>query len=327
MKLEYSTVAIHSFPVNLAMQLKDVKLAVIVQFFVNVINSHASIGRNYHEGRTWNYCSHEDLASVFPYWSYDQIKRCMQKLVKMKILMVSNFNKMRMDKTNWYAFCDELKFQIFQKHQSAPPFSEEAKPPAEGAKSLEGESENARAIPMTKPMTTPFTKEAMTRGTDEAMPFSCRKKDNEGEHKSSDSKFPLKKDQLQVFKVLKEILPDERDSVLFVMIRTDHKKDPRRFMQCIEHVRNEIAKGTHFKKGAIAFFRHALKNQSLVSETALENKKFAEDFARANKWNNVKITDKYVQCKVTKKEVGTDMQIGTFYEALLRLHETSERYI
>lgn len=64
--------------------------------------------RNQHEGKTWTYNSHKAFMKWFPFLSEDQIQRAMIKLCGPDgPLMKGNFNKMKNDKTTWYAFKDE----------------------------------------------------------------------------------------------------------------------------------------------------------------------------------------------------------------------------
>lgn len=107
--------AIHehiTFSVQLAIELGDANLAMLVQFFKNTIMVHQRLERNQIKGFTWNYCTRAQIAAQFPFLSLDQVKRCLNKLINMKILKVDNFNKRKGDKTNWYAFVDEEKWGI-----------------------------------------------------------------------------------------------------------------------------------------------------------------------------------------------------------------------
>ena len=64
-----------SFNTQLAIDLKCVELALIVQFFINTISFHKRLGRNFINGKTWNYCTRKELCAYFPYWNEHEIKR------------------------------------------------------------------------------------------------------------------------------------------------------------------------------------------------------------------------------------------------------------
>ena len=60
-----------------------------------------------HLGRTWTYNSVVDFKPYFPYWSTSQIRRILKSLVDQGIIIEGNFNKLKYDKTKWYALEDE----------------------------------------------------------------------------------------------------------------------------------------------------------------------------------------------------------------------------
>lgn len=101
-----------SFSTQLAIELNSIDLAVTIQFFINVISNHKRMGRNLIEGKTWNYCSVEQLIEYFPFWTQKQIRLRIESLVKLNILMVGNHNKLKIDRTLWYAFSDEKKWGL-----------------------------------------------------------------------------------------------------------------------------------------------------------------------------------------------------------------------
>ncbi len=63
--------------------------------------------KNRHEERTWTYNSVVDFKPYFPYWSTSQIRRILKSLVDQGIIIEGNFNKLKYDKTKWYALNDE----------------------------------------------------------------------------------------------------------------------------------------------------------------------------------------------------------------------------
>jgi len=65
--------------------------------------------KHFHDGSTWTYNSHEALQRLFPFWSKDQIRRIIAKLLKKEIIIKGNFNQNTHNQTLWYAFKDEDK--------------------------------------------------------------------------------------------------------------------------------------------------------------------------------------------------------------------------
>lgn len=188
--------------------------------------------------------------------------------------------------------------------KETPPFPERATPP--------------RSIAYTKPT---VTKPTSTKGNDvksmdEALPFSCEK-----ENLKSQRKHPLKKEQIPVFDMLKSQDFECDDDTLIYLVRTNSEKKIR---DALTHLKNEIKKGTYFRKGKIAFFRSTLNGkQSPVSQTCIDNKQLAIDFSEANGWTWLKITDKYIMCERTNKEINTNLDSQTFFRKLQDLHEIS----
>ena len=55
------------------------------------------------EGRYWIYNTYEDWAEQFPFWSKSTIVRTIANLEGLGVIISSNFNKAKFDKTKWYA--------------------------------------------------------------------------------------------------------------------------------------------------------------------------------------------------------------------------------
>lgn len=113
----------HSFDADLAVKLKSVELAVLVHHFQYWIRHNAEMGKNLHEGRTWTFQTLKDIAAHFPYWSYKQVERLVNKLVELEILIKGNFNTSTYDRTVWYAFKNESRFCISRNREMEIPES------------------------------------------------------------------------------------------------------------------------------------------------------------------------------------------------------------
>lgn len=93
--------------------------AIFINHFLMWINGRARHGKNFHEGRTWYYITLQELHSIFYCYSKRQIERILANLVKQDVLIKGNFNKTGYDRTAWYAFKNEDKFNIV-KNVSVP---------------------------------------------------------------------------------------------------------------------------------------------------------------------------------------------------------------
>ena len=56
-----------------------------------------------YDGRLWTYQSMHDLERQFPYWSTSTIQRTLRNLVEMGLILVANYNRIKFDRTRWFA--------------------------------------------------------------------------------------------------------------------------------------------------------------------------------------------------------------------------------
>lgn len=103
----------HSFNIEVA-KIYGVEKAVLIKHFLFWIAKNAANRVHYHDGRYWTYNSTSALSELFPYMSQDTIKRHLKKLTDDGFLLKGNFNKVKMDRTCWYAFSDSAE-SIMQK--------------------------------------------------------------------------------------------------------------------------------------------------------------------------------------------------------------------
>lgn len=99
----------HSYDVDNAC-LYGVECAILINHFIFWIEQNQTLGRNFHDGRTWMYQTQKEIAAIYPYWSEDTIFRNIKKLVDEGVLIKGNYNKTSFDKTIWYAFKNEEMF-------------------------------------------------------------------------------------------------------------------------------------------------------------------------------------------------------------------------
>lgn len=99
----------HSFDISLATEF-GIEEAILIHHFQHWIRFNKSTGKNFIEGRTWTYQTQREIQAHFPYMSLETIRYYLDKLIKIKILIVRNFSKDKFQKTYWYAFVDESKF-------------------------------------------------------------------------------------------------------------------------------------------------------------------------------------------------------------------------
>lgn len=109
----------HSFSVENA-QLYGVECAILINHFQFWIEQNKAVGRNFHDGRTWMYQTHKEIAACYPYWSEDTIGRLIKKLLEAEVIIKGNFNKSKFDQTSWFAFKNEEIFTVPRNRGNEP---------------------------------------------------------------------------------------------------------------------------------------------------------------------------------------------------------------
>ncbi len=163
---------------------------------------------------------------------------------------------------------------------------------------------------------TDVTKQGIDSDIVEALPSNSRKIEG--------SKYPLKKEQIPLFESLLSLELECDEKTLAILIRTH---EPKKLEDAITHLKYEINKGTIFKKKKIAFFRNILNGKvSIISDNVLKNKKLAEMKKNELEWHDLTISDKFVTCEITKKEIPLNLTEEGFFNCLKSLYDLSLKY-
>lgn len=96
----------HQFDVEIA---KDygIEEAILINHFQFWIAKNRANERHFHDGRTWTYNSIRAFQELFPYMTAKTVKRTVERLITLGILIKAEFNTAKWDRTGWYAFSDE----------------------------------------------------------------------------------------------------------------------------------------------------------------------------------------------------------------------------
>lgn len=70
---------------------------------------------NERDGYKWVYNTYEDWVNQFPFWSVSTIRRTVTKLENANLIIVGNYNKLKIDNTKWY----RINYPLLQ-HMSRP---------------------------------------------------------------------------------------------------------------------------------------------------------------------------------------------------------------
>ncbi len=92
----------HSFDVEVASQC-GVHAAILYNHIAYWIRANAAKGMNFHDGRTWMYDNMKSFSLHMPYLTFDEVRRALEKLVNSGLIIKGNYNKVKFDRTIWYA--------------------------------------------------------------------------------------------------------------------------------------------------------------------------------------------------------------------------------
>lgn len=84
------------------------KIGLNESIILQQIHYWIQISKNIHDDKAWVFNTYEEWQEQFPFFSLSTIRRTIDKLVKMDILEKGNFNKMGIDRTNWYTINYDL---------------------------------------------------------------------------------------------------------------------------------------------------------------------------------------------------------------------------
>ncbi len=138
----------HYFDTELAEKYGMVE-ATILNHLQYWIQKNAENNKNYHEGRYWTFHSIQAFCKQFPYLTAKKIRNAIKKLENAKVLIKGNFNKVKYDRTTWYALTD-LGLRLFSKKEEKPELKVEVEKPAEQDNAIskkESTKKNTMQIP------------------------------------------------------------------------------------------------------------------------------------------------------------------------------------
>lgn len=97
----------HSFDIKLAAKYGILE-AVIIKHFQFWLAKNKANQIHFHDGKYWTYNSIDAFQKLFPYASYDQIRRALERLRKKGVLLTGKYNKERYNHTIWYSLSDSF---------------------------------------------------------------------------------------------------------------------------------------------------------------------------------------------------------------------------
>jgi DnaD/phage-associated family protein len=70
--------------------------------FIQQLHYWLKDSKNNKDGFTWVYNTYEDWQEQFPFWSVSTLRRIITKLEKAGLIIIGNYNKLKIDNTKWY---------------------------------------------------------------------------------------------------------------------------------------------------------------------------------------------------------------------------------
>lgn len=101
----------HSFNVELATKI-GLEDAIILSYFFHWCRANADNEDMYKDGNIWVYISRRRMCDTYKYLTENKIRSAIKRLTDDGYIIISNYNKMKLDKTNWYALTDKA-YQLF----------------------------------------------------------------------------------------------------------------------------------------------------------------------------------------------------------------------
>lgn len=93
----------HSFNIDIA-KAYGIEEAIFINNLYFWIQKNAANKKFYYDGSYWTYNTKQAYAELFPYMTYDKVKRVIAGLITAGVIKKGNYNDTKMDRTLWYAF-------------------------------------------------------------------------------------------------------------------------------------------------------------------------------------------------------------------------------
>jgi hypothetical protein len=95
----------HIFDVDIAKEY-GVDIAIVVNNIAFWLQKNKANNKHVYDGKVWTYNTTKAFTELFPYWTYNQIRRILDNMQKAGIIEIGNYNATAYDRTKWYTFTD-----------------------------------------------------------------------------------------------------------------------------------------------------------------------------------------------------------------------------
>ena len=84
--------------------------AVFVHNIFFWINHNKANNKHCYDAKFWTYNTKKAYVKLFPFWTYEQVKKIIKNLVEKDVLLTANYNENTWDQTLWYTLTNEVLF-------------------------------------------------------------------------------------------------------------------------------------------------------------------------------------------------------------------------
>lgn len=96
----------HSFDISIA-QKYGVNVAIFLNNIAFWIQKNVANKSHYHDEHHWTYNTQEAYIALFPYWTRQNLRTVLKKVIDEKLIITGNYNKTKYDRKTWYAFTEK----------------------------------------------------------------------------------------------------------------------------------------------------------------------------------------------------------------------------
>jgi DNA phosphorothioation-dependent restriction protein DptG len=140
---------------------------------------------------------------------------------------------------------------------------------------------------------------------------------------SNKNSFKLSQEQEKMFNWLKNQGLNTDDNTLNYWCRMYPES---RLKEVVQFAQNRQRAGQVIRNLGGWIHKLLLTGLAVENEECKHNRKLAEDFARMNKWNELKIYEKYIKEEITGDDLPLTMEKNEFKRSLKKLYDKSQLY-
>lgn len=133
----------HSFNVEVAKEY-GVNQAIFLENLLFWVQRNKANNKHFHDDHYWTYNTQKAFTELFPYWTRQNIRTMIDKLLKDNVIISGNYNDLKYDQTKWYTLTKDF-IEKYYPESAIYPIGENQ--PMEGLKLTNGIVRTNQPIP------------------------------------------------------------------------------------------------------------------------------------------------------------------------------------